>query len=122
MWIHAVLQNLPLWCYVVLGAALGALARYTITLYVVGGWLGIAVVNVVGCLFFGILYGFCLKRGLQLNTHPLALLGLTGFCGGFTTFSSYVFNLDTLLQQGQFGVLILNTLGQHVLGSVDILI
>jgi fluoride exporter len=116
VWIKSLLQLTPPWCYVLAGASLGAVARYVLTTYTLGGWVSIALVNLLGCLAFGLFVGLCLKRGLDVQNHPIALFGLTGFCGAFTTFSSYVFNLHSLLRQGQVELLLLNIAGQHILG------
>lgn len=110
------LFSLPSWCYVAVGAALGAVARHYLNLYVVAGWPGVAMVNILGCFVFGTVLALCLQRGYNAHLHPLALLGLVGFCGSFTTFSSYVYHLVSLYQQAEWGSMVLNLLGQHVLG------
>jgi fluoride exporter len=69
---------------VALGAFVGAPLRYAL-----GSWLdsarfptGTLVVNVAGSFLLGLL------SALALSDHAVALLG-TGFCGGFTTYSSF---------------------------------
>jgi fluoride exporter len=69
---------------VTLGAAVGAPLRF-----LVGSWLdserfptGTLLVNVSGSFLLGLL------GALALSGHAMALLG-TGFCGGFTTYSSF---------------------------------
>jgi CrcB protein len=56
-------------------------------------------VNVVGCFLIGLLYGWVAR-----NAHlpqAVSLLLITGFCGGFTTFSTFSDDLYLLLQHRQ---------------------
>ena len=90
-----------------LGGLLGSLARYK-----VGGWvlhhtpswrfpLSTFVVNVVGCAIVGILVGIAEQRH---ELSPAARLFLiTGFCGGFTTFSAFGFETVYLLRRHELG-------------------
>ena len=41
---------------------------------------------------------------------------LTGFMGAFTTFSTFLFDSDVMLRNGDWGALALNLVGQIVLG------
>lgn len=66
-----------------------------------GGFpLGTFVVNVVGSLLIGILFGLAENRGV-LSPAASAVL-VTGFCGGFTTFSTFADDIFLLLQKGQW--------------------
>ncbi len=77
--------------WVALGGALGSSARY-----LASRWLGEAAtgsypwgtftVNVVGCLLIGLLTVALQRSGLG---DGWKLLLVTGFCGGFTTFSTF---------------------------------
>jgi fluoride exporter len=49
------------------------------------------IINIIGCVIIGILYGLAQKRGI--NEYTKSILAI-GFCGGFTTFSA--FGLETL--------------------------
>lgn len=80
------------WLYVALGGALGALGRYGISLLCAGIRVltlpvGTFAVNVVGCFVLGILTGLG-QRCESLPPQLLLMLG-TGFCGAFTTFSTF---------------------------------
>src|SRR5690554_5881668 len=55
-------------------------------------------VNAAGCLIVGILAGLIIKE--QLTNPDLRLLFITGFCGGFTTFSAFALENIKLFQSG----------------------
>ncbi|MDO7707661.1 MAG: CrcB family protein, partial [Loktanella sp.] len=74
---------------VAIGGALGAVARYLVGLAVAFP-LGTLAVNVLGSFAIGLVWALFAARGLQAWL-PLVM---TGFLGGFTTFSA--FSLDTL--------------------------
>lgn len=66
-----------------------------------GGFpLGTFAVNVVGSFLIGLLFGLAESRG-ALSPSASALL-ITGFCGGFTTFSTFADDIYLLLQRGQW--------------------
>ena len=68
---------------VALGAAVGAPLRFVLATRLDGDWhRGTFVANVLGSFLLGLL------SALALSGHAMALLG-TGFCGGFTTYSSF---------------------------------
>lgn len=56
------------------------------------------LVNVIGCLIIGILIGLFTKH--QVENSTLKLLFVTGFCGGFTTFSAFTLENIKLFQSG----------------------
>ena len=95
---------------VAMGGAVGSAMRY-LTSKVIQDWLpnafpyGTFVVNLLGCLVIGILYGLVDQN--MLGNNNLKLLLITGFCGGFTTFSTLAFELFNLESKGQLGLSIL---------------
>lgn len=99
--------------------ALGALARYWLStsVYLLLGrefpW-GTSVVNILGCFLFGLVWVLFEERGLLPLQWRFILL--VGFMGSFTTFSTYIFESEILLQQAQWFKLGLNLLGQNILG------
>ncbi len=61
---------------------------------------GTLSVNIVGCLLIGVIYGLS-DRG-NLLTPEWRLFLTTGFCGGFTTFSTFSYESIALIQDGEF--------------------
>lgn len=78
--------------FVGLGGAVGSILRYLISLYA-GRYLsenfpwGTFLANFAGCFVIGMLIGYFDRQ--QLAQPDMKLLLLTGFCGGFTTFSAF---------------------------------
>ena len=91
---------------VAFGAALGGVARYYLAsalqqrLGATFPW-GTLVVNVSGSLLLGVLIRYALATP-TVSVEMRALL-TTGFCGGYTTFSTYSYETATLLEDGQYG-------------------
>ena len=89
---------------IALGGALGAMARFGLGLGVATLWpgafpLGTLLINVLGCLAIGVLYGAWLNRP---ELSPLLQQGLMiGFLGAFTTFSTFSLDAWRLLEMGQ---------------------
>ncbi|HVG42957.1 MAG TPA: CrcB family protein, partial [Chitinophagaceae bacterium] len=70
-----------------LGGAAGSMLRFLIQRFMNTSLFpyGTLVVNVAGCLLIGIFAGFVIKNIINESNR---LLWITGFCGGFTTFSA----------------------------------
>lgn len=105
---------------IAIGGATGAVARAVLASAVVRVpgvpvAVGTAVVNLLGCLVFGLIAGAASGR-VTLSPEARALL-LTGLLGGFTTFSSYMSDSLTLWRDGQAVWALVNLAGQ-VLGGV----
>jgi len=102
-----------------LAGGLGALSRYGLAglmhrLYDGAFPLGTFVVNVAGCLVFGLLWGLFDAR-LAVPPQVRAAV-LVGFMGAFTTFSTYMFEGADLLRQGQWVWALAYLGGQNLLG------
>lgn len=100
-----------------IGSGIGGICRYLISLLMghVGNgfpW-GTFAINVVGCLLIGILWG--VTNRFQNFSPSFSLFLMVGFCGGFTTFSTFSKEGLSLLQANNF---ILFTL--YVIGSVGL--
>lgn len=75
-------------------------------LWSLGGFpLGTFVVNVVGCFVIGALLGLAERENMLSPTMNVMLV--TGFCGGFTTFSSFADDIFLLMQQRNWMLLTL---------------
>lgn len=87
---------------VALGGGAGAVCRYALTLLPISGRFPFAtlIANALGALIIGFLAGCA----IQPDSFPanLNLLLKTGFCGGFTTFSTFSLETVTLWQQHRF--------------------
>jgi len=110
------LQKLLLLC---LAGSAGTLARYGFAglvqrLFGTGFPIGTFVVNLTGCLLFGLVFGLFEDRiGLP---GEVRFILLTGFMGAYTTFSTYMFESLGLLQHGQWLAAGVNIIGQTVAG------
>lgn len=92
------------WFMVALGGASGACARYGLS-YVLSGHagrlpLGTLLANLIGCLLAGFLTTLYLQRGFAPGTTTQLLL-VTGFLGGFTTFSAFSVETLRLAESGE---------------------
>jgi CrcB protein len=104
---------------IAVGGAVGSVARAllsTTVLRVSGSLfpLGTFVVNLVGCVVFGVIAGAAEQR-VPLTPASRAFL-LVGVLGGFTTFSSYAFESFALLRDAQFLSASVNIVGQVIAG------
>jgi CrcB protein len=87
---------------VAVGGAIGSVARYLVGLWLLpaSGALpvGTLLVNVVGSFLIGLFARWFVAPDAD---HVLRLALTVGFCGGFTTFSTFTAETLTLLQQGR---------------------
>lgn len=61
--------------------------------------LGTLCVNVIGSFLIGIGVGYL---GGQVSSHWMKFLFIIGFCGGFTTFSTFSYDVLILLKNGNY--------------------
>ncbi|WP_019000628.1 fluoride efflux transporter CrcB [Succinimonas amylolytica] len=98
------------------GGALGAMGRHFcsefIDSHVHSFPLGTLFVNVMGSFLIGVITAFVISRGGFQNWR---LFLVTGFLGGFTTFSSFSLATVRLMQNGLFFSAILNVLANVAL-------
>ena len=90
------------WLYIALGGALGSVGRYGIGLWLarleIFPW-GTLAVNALGSLIIGVAAGYW---GMDQRKSPSPLFLMTGFCGGFTTFSTFSLQTLELIQQNDW--------------------
>jgi CrcB protein len=80
--------------------------------------MGTFLVNISGCLLIGIFYALSEKGNLLTPEWRLFLT--TGFCGGFTTFSSFAYENVNLLRNSDFLYFGLYILSSVVLGIAGV--
>ncbi len=106
---------------VALGGAVGCMLRYGTTLgaarfFGTGFPFGTLIANLAGCLLAGLIFGVTAKHA---GFSPLLrVLLLTGFLGGYTTFSSFMAETVTLMQDGSWALAAGNFLANNVAGGV----
>lgn len=89
------------------GGFVGTCGRYLVGRCCAALWpggafpLGTLLVNLLGCFAIGLLFGLLEKTHVMTSTASLLLI--TGFCGGFTTFSTFADDLWTLGAKGAWG-------------------
>lgn len=97
-------------CLVVaLGGGIGACLRYLIGLIPLKEPFVFPVktlaINLLGCFVIGLVASLALKNSSL--SPKLVLFVKTGLCGGFTTFSTFALETETLIKTGQSGLAIL---------------
>ena len=105
---------------VFIGSGLGGVCRFLCSRWIQSlapqalfPW-GTFAVNLAGCLLIGILFGLT-ERGVSLSPQMKMLL-ITGFCGGFTTFSTFAHENYLLLNDSRFWILFLYAVLSFALG------
>lgn len=92
--------------FVAIGGAVGSVARFLLAV-LVQRWsastfpAGTLVINVTGSFLLGFLMRYAL--GTSSVTPEVRALLTTGFCGGYTTFSTFSYDSIMLMESGQYG-------------------
>ncbi|PHN05573.1 fluoride efflux transporter CrcB [Flavilitoribacter nigricans] len=90
--------------FVFIGGGLGSMCRYGIARgmahYKLNFPLATFTANVLACIILG--YLISLKSGDQVSGNTQLLI-MTGFCGGFSTFSTFTAETHLLFQEGAYG-------------------
>lgn len=108
-----------------LGGGAGSILRYLCQKWINESYqhdfpLATFLINVFGCFLIGILYALA-EKGNILSAHTRLLL-ITGFCGGFTTFSTFAFENMNLLRTGDSFYFLLYAIGSVVMGIAAVYI
>lgn len=105
-----------------LGGGLGSVLRYLIskslnfeTAFIP---FGTFTVNILGSLLLGLILGIAAKS--DFFTSNIVLFLAVGFCGGFTTFSSFAFENQALLRSGDYLNFFFYTFGSIILGILAV--
>jgi fluoride exporter len=104
--------------WVALGGILGACSRYALARFVAkvagtGFPYGTLLINVSGSLVLGFFLIYSTERAMVDNRFRLFLA--IGFCGAYTTFSSYAFESFAYFEQGHWMLFAANVLTNNVL-------
>ena len=102
--------------WVALAGGLGAVSRFVLdglvrTRVSASFPVGTVVVNVTGSFVLGVVMGLTLVHAVP---EELRLVVGTGFCGGYTTFSTASFETVRLVEQRRVGAALLNGVGTLV--------
>lgn len=105
------------------GSGLGGVARYGMQTWLLKLYpsifpIGTFVVNLLGCFLIGLFYAISEKASILTPEWRIALT--TGFCGGFTTFSTFAYENVFLLKSGNYLLLGLYIVASVLLGIAGV--
>ncbi len=107
---------------VFIGGGFGSVLRFLVGKYLnnveAGIPYGTFIVNVLGSLLIGIILGLAAKNDTLSPNQTLFLA--TGFCGGFTTFSTFAYENHVFLKSGDFTSFAIYTIASFVLGFLAV--
>ncbi|PTL99456.1 MAG: fluoride efflux transporter CrcB [Bacteroidetes bacterium] len=107
---------------VFVGGGFGSVLRFILGKYLNNTENGIPygtfLANILGSLLIGIILGYALKNN-TLSSNQTILLA-TGFCGGFTTFSTFAYENHVFLKSGDFMSFALYTIASFVIGFLAV--
>lgn len=107
---------------VFLGGGVGSVLRFIFGKYLNSSETGIPygtfAANIIGSLLIGVILGLAAKNSTLTNNQILFLA--TGFCGGFTTFSTFAYENHVFLKSGDFVSFALYTIGSFVIGFLAV--
>ena len=94
------------------------ISNYTQKLWNINSFpMGTFLVNMIGCFLIGVLTSYFLKVDNYLK-----FLLITGFCGGFTTFSTFSAENYSLWQNGNYSILLFYILLSVIVGLIAVYI
>jgi fluoride exporter len=124
-WISWVLTSKLL--LLAVGGAAGTNARYWLgrwlgdVAWAKGFPLGTFVINATGSFILGVATVLILERLPPTYQYWYLLVG-TGFCGGYTTFSTFELETFRLVRDGSFWMAFANVVGSVVVGSLGVVV
>ncbi len=107
------------WIYLGIGGLVGTFLRYILARNInqfTGGQFpyGTLVVNLLGCFLVGV-FAILADKKLAMDAN-MKLLFMIGFCGAFTTFSTFIFETSNLINDGQMLRALANILISVIVG------
>ena len=99
------------------GGSIGAVARYAVGVAIERRAVDTLAVNVVGSFVLGMVLGI----GVDIGS-PLALAVSVGFCGAFTTFSSFAVETVGLAEDGHINLAAVNAVGTLAVAILAVLV
>ena len=107
------------------GSGAGGVLRYVVQkMFIDAGFVqfpaGTFAVNIAGCFLIGLFNGLALKN--NFITPQILILLTTGFCGGFTTFSTFASENMNLLRNGDYIVFSIYTISSFAVGIGAVLL
>ena len=107
---------------VFIGGGVGSALRYVLGKFLNSPETGIPygtfAANILGSLLIGIILGLAAKND-TLNSSQTLILA-TGFCGGFTTFSTFAYENHVLLKSGDFTSFAVYTIASFIVGFLAV--
>lgn len=107
---------------VFIGGGFGSVLRYWIGKLLNSSTDGIPygtfAANIIGSLLIGIILGLAAKNDTLSQNQTLLIA--TGFCGGFTTFSTFAYENHVFLKSGDFTSFALYTIASFVVGFLAV--
>lgn len=106
--------------YVGLGGGIGSILRFltsrVVARYAQPDWLfaGTFAANMIGSFLIGLFAGWVLAKNPE--NQSFRLLFIVGFCGGYTTFSTFAFENLRLIEMHQWALMLLYTILSITLG------
>ncbi len=84
-----------------LGGAAGSMLRYAVQRWANAPAFpfGTLLINLVGCFLIGLFWGLVIRNNV---TQATGLLLMSGFCGGFTTFSAFTYEGVQMMQDDRW--------------------
>jgi CrcB protein len=97
---------LKLFWYVAVGSAFGGVARFAVSGFIQqragpGFPMGTLVINITGSFLLGFLMRYSLQSSFV--SPEMRIMLTTGFCGGYTTFSTFTYETAGLMEDGAYG-------------------
>jgi CrcB protein len=107
---------------VFLGGGFGSVLRFIIGKFLNNTENGIPfgtfAANILGSLLIGIILGIAAKNDTLTSNQTLFLA--TGFCGGFTTFSTFAYENHVMLKSGDFTSFAVYTIASFIIGFLAV--